>query len=149
METYKVKATYEAWLSTEFMHKGSLKWLSELKFAKDEELFLNDLIKSYTLQLIDSKYFNKSKEIVDRLKEVQKETITLIEIVQAHENNLKIMVDGLNQIPEENAYKKEHGKLIITIYDFLKKYRKLKSQLFSLVKSIIKESKQKRLLPKN
>ena len=70
----------------------------------------------------------------------------LIDVVVKHERGLKIMVDGIDNIKEENAYKEEHGKLIITISEFLNKYRTIKSQLFALVKSIIKEGKQKRLL---
>ena len=128
------------------MHKDSIKWLSELRFAKDEELFFDDLIKSYTLQLIDSKHFSESKNIVQKLSALRKETNTLINTTINHENGLKIMVDGKNEINKENAYKDEHAKLIITMSTFLKKYRALKSQLFTLIKSIIKEGKQKRLL---
>lgn len=147
MKTKKERVVkYEAWLSTETMHSGSLKWLSELRFAKDEQLFFDDLVKSYTLQLIDSKHFTESKKIVEQLSTSQKETDQLINTIVNHEKGLKIMVDGINQIQEENAYKDEHGKLIITVSRFLKKYRTLKSQLFTLIKSIIKEGKRKRLL---
>ncbi|ULC57911.1 hypothetical protein MBM09_08255 [Flaviramulus sp. BrNp1-15] len=146
MKTKKVKVKYDAWLSPEIMHNASRKWLSELEFAKDEELFFDDLVKSYTLQLIDSKHFSESKKIVDRLSKIQKETEKLIEIVKTHEVDLKIMVDGINQLAEEDAYRKEHGKLIIIISEFLEKYRTLKTELFTLVKGVIKEGKQKRLL---
>ena len=141
----KVKK-YEAWLSTEIMHHNSLKWLSELKFAKDEQLFFDDLVKSYTLQLIESKHFTESKKIVAQLSALQKETNALIETVINHEKGLKIMVDGINQLQEENTYKDEHGKLIIKVSNFLEKYRTLKSQLFTLIINILKKDKQKRLL---
>lgn len=146
MKTKRVEAKYEAWLSTETMHNGSRKWLSELMFAKDEQLFFDDLVKSYTLQLIDSKHFAKSKKIVEQLGVLQKETNMLIDNVIDHEKGLEIMVDGINQLEDENAYKKEHGELIITVSNFLEKYKTLKTQLFLLVKGIIKEGKQKRLL---
>ena len=146
MKTKQVKPKYQAWLSAEGMHNMSAKWLSELKFAKDEQLFFNDLVKSYTLQLIDSKRFNESKKIIDQLSALQKKTDSLIETVINHEKGLKIMVDGIDQIEEENAYKDEHTKLIIKISKFLAKYRTLKTQLFKVVKAIIKEGKQKRLL---
>ena len=130
------------------MHKDSLKWLSELNFAKDEELFFDDLVKSYILQLIDSKYYTESKNIINQLSALHKETNTLIDTIIKHEKELKIMVDGINEIEKETAYKEEHSKLIIIINNFLKKYRLLKTQLFSLIKGIIKEGKQKRLLKK-
>lgn len=146
MKTKRVKPKYVAWLSTETMHNDSIKWLSELRFSKDEQLFFDDLVKSYTLQLIDSKHFTQSKDIVDQLNTIHKETDALINKVIEHEKGLKIMVDGIDQLEEENAYKKEHGKLIITVFNFLEKYKLLKTELFSLIKGIIKGSKQKHLL---
>lgn len=144
MKTKEVK--YQVWLNSENMHRDSRKWLSELEFVKDEQLFFDDLIKSYTLQLIDSKHFAKSNEIVNELSVLQKNTDTLIKNVMKHEKDLEIMVDGINEVQKENAYKDLHTKLIITINNFFNKYRIFKTQLFSLIKDIIKEGKQKRLL---
>jgi hypothetical protein len=146
MKTKTVKPKYQNWLSAETMHNGSLKWLSELEFAKIEQLFFNDLVKSYTLQLIDSKHFSESQKIIEQLRMLEKQNKTLLEKIKNHEGGLLIMVDGVNQVEEENAYKEVHAKLIITVDKFLKRYKILKTQLFSLVKAIIKEGKQKRLL---
>ena len=146
METKQTNPKYVAWLSLEIIHNGSRKWLSELEFAKDEQLFFDDLIKLYTLQLIDSKHFSLSKKIVNNLSNLQKETHKLIAIIKTHENDLKIMLHGMNQVKAKNAYREEHGKLIIIVNVFLEKYRTLKTQLFTHVKSILKEGKQKRLL---
>ncbi|SEQ35016.1 hypothetical protein SAMN05421824_1424 [Hyunsoonleella jejuensis] len=146
MEAKKINKKYVAWLSTETMHNASKKWLSELEFAKDEQLFFNDLIKSYTLQLIDSKHFNKSKDLVTQLSKVEKQTNELIETVKEHERELTIMVDGINQIELEKAYKEKHSKLIISIGEFLNNYRTLKRELFTMVKGVIKDKKQKKLL---
>ena len=101
MKTKHKDSKYVAWLSTETMHNASRKWLSELEFTKDEQLFFDDLIKSYTLQLIDSKHFAKSKNIVSQISEIQIETNKLIETIKKHERELKIMVDGINQIDLE------------------------------------------------
>lgn len=146
MKPKEIKVKYEAWLSAETMHKGSVKWLSELKFAKDEQLFFDDLVKSYTLQLIDSKHFEESKKIVNQLSALQKGTDVLINTIINHEKGLKVMVDGINQLKEENMYKDEHGELIIEVSGFMNNYREVKSKLFALVKHVIKEGKQKRLL---
>jgi len=58
------------------------------------------------------------------------------------------MVDGIDQPKEEADYKNEHRRLIVEINDFLKEYRVLKKTLFSLIKNIKKEEKQKRLIDK-
>ena len=141
MKTKQTKPKYVAWLSAETMHKNSRKWLSELMFVKDEQLFFDDLIKSYTLQLIDSKYFEESKQLVYTLSALQKKTNVLIESVKTHETDLKIMVDGINQLKEEDAYKEEHRGLIILISEFQLEYNTLKKHLFILVKRIIKSQK--------
>jgi len=148
-----MKATYTnikyvEWLSAEIMHKNSIEWLSDLEFMKDEQLFFDDLIKSYTLQLIDSKHFKESKRIIDTLSKLQTKTDLLIESVKTHKNDLKIMVDGIDQPKEEEGYKNEHRGLIVEINNFIKDYRILKTELFSLIKNIKKAEKQKRLIDK-
>jgi hypothetical protein len=146
MKTKQFKGHYVEWLNPEVIHKATLNWLSELNFIKDEQLFFDDLIKSYTLQLLDSKHFKKSKDIIDKLAQLEKETKNIIGIVKIHERDLKLLVDDIDQLPEEEAYKKEHQRLIIDVNDFLEKYRGTKKQVFKLIKGIIKEGKQKRLL---
>ena len=100
---------------------------------------------SYTLQLIDSKHFNESKVVIDELKAFEKEVKNILEVVTMHERALEILVDDIDQIKEEEAYRKEHLRLIIDVSNFQKKHRDLKKQVFKLVKGIIKEGKQKLL----
>jgi len=148
MKTTQTTTKYVEWLSAETMHKNSIEWLSDLEFMKDEQLFFDDLIKSYTLQLIDSKHFKESKAIIDTLSKLQTKTDLLIKYVKTHKNDLKIMVDGIDQPKEESDYKNEHRRLIVQISDFIKEYRILKTVLFSLIKNIKKEEKQKFLIDK-
>ena len=148
MKTTQTTTKYVEWLSAETMHKNSIEWLSDLEFMKDEQLFFDDLVKSYTLPLIDSQYFNESKAIIDTLSKLQKKTSLLINYVKNHKNDLKIMVDGIDQPKEEAEYKNEHRRLIVENNDLVKEYRVLKTTLFSLIKNIKKEEKQKRLIDK-
>ncbi len=142
----KTNTNYVEWLNADVMHSSSLRWLSELRFIKDEQRFLDDLVKSYTLHLIDSSHFEKSKKIVTTLSSLQSETTKLLKMVKAHESGLEIMVDDINQPLEEEAYKKTHQGLIVAIHEFFGRYRSLKTELFDLIKTILKEEKQKRLL---
>ena len=146
METIQTQANYVEWLSAGQMHEASKEWLSELRFIKDEHLFFEDLIKSFTLQLISPEKFSHNKEIIDAINRSQKKNNFFIEAVKVHENKLEIMVDGVNQLKEEEAYKKEHRDLIIKISEFKKNYRILKTQLFDILKTIKKEEKQRRLI---
>jgi len=146
MKTKEKKLKYVEWLNAEVMHKASKKWLSELKFIKDEQEFFGDLIKTYTLQLIDTNHFEDSKKIVNKLSKLQKKNAVLIEAVKLHENELEVMIDGIDHFEEEESYKNKHRDFISVFSKYIKKYRALKSQLFDLIKTILKEEKQKRLL---
>ncbi|WP_323789532.1 hypothetical protein [Psychroserpens sp.] len=146
--TTKTHIHYVEWLSADQMHDASKEWLSELKFLRDEHLFFEDLITKFTSQIIDFGKFSDTKEIIDAINKSQKRNNLLIEVVKTHENDLQIMVDGIDQVEEEKAYTKEHSGLIVTIANFLKEYKLLKAQLFNIIKDIKKEDKQRRLIDK-
>lgn len=145
MKTLKNRK-YVEWLNADIMHEASRNWLSELRFIKDEQQFLSNLIKSYTLQLIDASHFAESKKIVETLEALQKKNKKYIETVKAHENELLIMVDGIDQLQEEEAYRNKHRTLLVNINYYFKEYRKLKKQVFRAIEDIMKHEKQKRLL---
>jgi hypothetical protein len=140
------KYAYLEWFSPEELHEASLAWFSELNFARDEQAFLNDLVKSYTLQLTEHQRFDKSKVIVNSLLKVEQEGVSLMKKVQAHENQLEIMLDGVDQLEMEKDYLKAHKELLIAVDDYMKSYRKVKESLMELVSKVLKEEKQKRLL---
>jgi hypothetical protein len=133
-------------LSSQEMHKASQDWLMELKFIKDEHLFFEDLIKSFTLQLIDNRGFEQNIEIIDAINASQKRNNAIINIIKKHDKNLKLLVDGIDQPKEEAAYKKEHRNLMVELNDYLKEYKSLKTQLFGIIKDVLKKEKQKKLL---
>tara|TARA_R110001606_G_scaffold227658_1_gene375679 strand:- start:834 stop:1277 length:444 start_codon:yes stop_codon:yes gene_type:complete len=134
------------WLDPNEMHEASLKWMSELKFIKDEQLFLNDLVKSYTLQLTDSAVFNESKDIIGAITDAEKEVIVLMKKVQAHENQLEIMLDQIDQLKKEKAYTETHWELNSEMQKYSVEYRSLKTRLFKLVSKVMKKDKGNRLL---
>lgn len=146
MKVIETSPKYIEWLNAELMHEESTRWLSELRFIKDEEHFFEDLIKLFTLQLIDSKNFEGSKEIVSQIKSLRIKNTELINAVIIHEKELKIMVDGKDQPKEEALYKEKHRGLLILVKKYFKEYRKLKSQVFKTIKNVMKIEKQKRLL---
>jgi len=146
MKTTQKEGKYVEWLSAEVMHTASRNWMSELLFAKDEQLFFDDLIKSYTLKLIESKHFSKSKKIIEKLVKLQRETDKLIATIKKHEIDLEIMVNKTDELEEEENYKNAHRELIVLVAKFFENYRSVKKQLYKLIKGVIKEKKQKLLL---
>ena len=146
METRKKKYKYLEWLDAEEMHDASTQWMSELNFAKDEQLFLNDLVKSFTLQLIEKKSFNENKNIIDEIAKAEKEVLVLMKKVQAHENLLEIMINDVDELKMEKAYLETHLELTSKIESYMAHYLSLKSRLFKVISELMKKEKQKRLL---
>ena len=148
MKTTQTHNKMVEWFNAENMHDASKQWLSELNFAKVEHLFFDDLMKSYILQLIDSKHIAESKDLRERLVKLEKKINLLLRVVQTHEKKLKVMVDAIDQPQLEEAYKNEHRELILKISEFSKEYQTLKSNLFDIIRNIIKEGKQARFIDK-
>jgi len=139
--TYK----FVEWCSPEELHEDALNWLSELEFIKVEQQFLDALIKNYTLELISGDIYTQSLKLVRELSREEKQAASLLEVVQKHSNQLQILADGINQLKEEKKYKEVHYVLKIDVSRYEDDYKKTKREIFSLIKQIMKQKKQKRL----
>ena len=146
MKTKKQIYRYLEWKSPEEMHQTSLEWISEFMFIKDEKLFLNDLIKSYTLQITSLGLFEESRKLITAISNSELELDLLLRKVRIHEYQLSIMLDDVDQPKMEKVYTETHRDLIFTIDNYLMEYRKLKGSLFQMISKVMKKEKQKRLL---
>jgi len=146
MKTKTKKHRYIKWKSPEEMHDTTIQWISELKFVKDEQRFLNDLIRSYTLQITSLGIFEESRKLVTAISNSELEVEQLLKRVKIHENQLSIMLDDVDQPKMEKAYTETHRDLLTEIDVCLVNYRKLKESLFKMISKVIKKEKQKRLL---
>ncbi|MBO0323689.1 hypothetical protein J0X14_15375 [Muricauda sp. CAU 1633] len=146
MKSKTHKGTFREWFSAEELHEESKKWCSELKFARDEQKFLDSMIKDYTLDILDSDMFNTVQPVVESLKKSESELIKIFKKVQLHENQLQIMVDDVDQSKMENAYLDTHSELSKELASYFDKYRDAKTKIFDIVSQVIKRKKQKRLL---
>ena len=137
---------YIEWISPEDMHAETIEWMSELRFANDEQQFLNKLVKHYTPQLVGGNSYEKSKELVSSILDAENNLQRLLKEVQLHENQLDILVDDVDQPKMEMAYKETHKELMGHMREYLEHYRDLKKRLFNLISAVIKKEKQNRLL---
>jgi len=142
----KINAKYIQWLSPGDMHKQSRSWISEMNFIKDEQHFFDDLITAYTRKLIETKKFAANKKLIDSLNASRRNLKKIIKKIVKHENDLEIMVDGIDQKEEESAYKDTHRELIDEVNYYLNEYRTLKRGLFSMIKDIMKKEKAQNLI---
>lgn len=142
METVDKNYGYIEWLGAEEMHEAIVEWMSELKFIRDEQLFLNELVKSHTQQLIDDSVFDESKSIIHAILRAEQEVENLLKRVQSHQNLLEIMVNDVDELRMERAYLETHWSLVYEIRNYMAEYRKLKTRLFDLVSNLMKQNKR-------
>ncbi|MDC6365946.1 MULTISPECIES: hypothetical protein [Flavobacteriaceae] len=146
MESKITRKSFREWFSADELHEESKKWISEMKFTQDEQRFLNNMVKDYTLDIIDTDMFNVIKPLVESLSELENSLEILLGKIVLHENQLRIMVDDVDQKKMENAYLDTHSDLHKEVDDYFEKYREDKTQMFDIVSKVIKRKKQKRLL---
>jgi hypothetical protein len=146
MKTIMPNIKYIETKSPDELHVESLNWISELKFIKDEQKFLEDLLKSYTIQLLENQDFSKNREIINDLTKIRKSGENLLKKLINHENELLILVDGIDQIKEEKHYRFLHSTYLLKVTNYFNDYKDIKKEIFSAIKEIMKHEKQKRLL---
>lgn len=146
MEVNKSNIKYIEWRSTEDLHEDIRNSISELRFIKDEQLFLEDLIKGHTIQLISGNTYEESKDVISMLSKHSKKLPQLLTQLMTHSNNLQILLDEEEVPCEMEDYKEVHYKLMFDVIAYHSKFKKIKRKIFLLIKQLMKQDRQKRLL---
>lgn len=120
-------------------------WASDLKFFNDEVQFLSILVDRYFMGLTDEKNVDTTKSVASKLSDVEKRRLALEEDVSAHLHHLANLVE--NPFPHNaQDYRDEHGALEKTLADFVKYFKAIKKEIFSLTEQVIESEKAKHLL---
>lgn len=134
--------TYIESFDTEQMHEHSKEWFSELSFSKDEHQFLNNLILSFAVKPLEKADLKQLSDFKNNIAENQKELISLLKKVQKHLNQLEILIDDVDQLKLEKAYRERHKKLLLEVDEYLVKFRSVKQQSFSKLTKLLKKNKR-------
>lgn len=146
MRTKTPKFRYIDWKTPDEMHFSSLQWQSELNFYKDEQRFFEDMLKEYTMPIIESNLFSRIQDLITELSASEKELKQLQEQVNNHTNRLERLVENVDEPGEGRTYRQEHKNILQLVNDFTKNYKQLKKDIFGAVTEALKHQKQKRLL---
>lgn len=138
---------YIAWKTPEEMHYSCLQWISYLDFIRDEHRFFEDILKEYTLPVLEAHLFENARKLVNDLSISEKEEKELTRKLISHRNNLKIMIDETDQLEQEQEYTVDHGNLKMEISQYSERFRILKKEIFEIISSSLKKQKENRLLP--
>ncbi|SFS65842.1 hypothetical protein SAMN04487906_1168 [Zhouia amylolytica] len=137
---------YLEWKGVEEMHHDATRWMSELQFLENEHRFLEDLLGTYFLKLSSEKYYDEGKSIAQELSVVGDQIKPYIDEVRSHNNELEVLIDGVDQPFEEKEVKATHRMLHDKIVHFISQFNELKLKLYVVIQEIMKESKAKHLL---
>ena len=135
MKRHQWQLTYIKWFSAEEIYDAIKTSLSELSFAQDEQRFFEAILFQFSSK-IEKKII--AKRLFQDLENLKKEGELLVSASVTHRNDLKILIDGINQIDEEKAYKKVYTELIDAIDEFQIKHRQFKKDLFGIVSELLK-----------
>jgi hypothetical protein len=146
MEINRAHIKYIEWRSIEELHEEILNCISELRFTKDEQQFLEDLILNHTMGLLAGKSYELSRNIITRLTKSRNRLGPLLKKMMSHNNDLQYLLDEINNIEEMEDFKKLHNQLMSEFVVYNSQFKKVKKQIFKLIKQILKEKRQMKLL---
>lgn len=146
MEINKAHIKYIEWRSIEELHEEILNCISELRFTKDEQQFLEDLILNHTMGLLAGKSYDVSRNVITKLTKSRNRLEPLLKKMMSHNNELQSLLDEINNIEEMEDFKKLHNQLMSEFIVYNSQFKKVKKQIFKLIKQILKEKRQIKLL---
>ncbi len=121
------------------------KWMSELEFMQDEQKFLEHLLSSHFLDLSTDKYYEPTKKLIQKLKNVEKMSNELSDLLQTHNKHLATLIESL-QLKGKKEFKKEHKRIKSEFDHYSLNLKYVKKKIFSMIKDIMKSHKQKLLI---
>lgn len=139
--TYK----FVQWSSPEELYDACLVWRSELEFFKREQQFLDTLVKSYMPQVLSEELYPKTANLITHLSQEENKATKLLKRLQTHTNLIEILMDGIDEIQKEKSYREAHYYLKIDIAKYARDFRTTKTAIFELIKSMMKQRKQKKI----
>ena len=129
--------------SIEELHHDSMNWLSEIEFINYEMKFLNKLLSSYYIDLLDSGYDKLIKGLANKIIIEKKTGKALSKLILEHEKILSDLIQT-NSVTSNKNYLETHKKFEIEIIIFLGRYKELKTEIFRLIERILKKKGQKK-----
>ncbi len=127
----------------EEIHHDSRKWLSEIEFINYEMKFLNKLLSSHYIDLIEIGLGSKIKGLVEKISIEKKSGNALSKLIFEHEKILSELIQT-NSVSSNTNYLETHKKLEIELNIYLGRYKALKKEIFNIVEITMKKKDQKK-----
>jgi len=143
MKTKMPKDWFGRSKSIEELHYDSKNWLSEIAFINYEMKFLNQLLSSYYIDLLESGYEKHIKVLVNKIVIEKKSGKALSKLILEHEKILSDLIQT-NSVTSNKNYLETHKKFEIEIIIFLGRYKELKMEIFKIIERTMRKKGQKK-----
>ena len=127
------------------LHEQNVTWLKELEFVRDEHVFLEHLLSTHFLDLSSEKLYEPTKKLIQKLNDVDQMGNALDDAIQTHNKHVATLLESL-QLTGKKDLKNEHQLIKKEFEDFHLRFKYVKKKIYNMIKSIMKEHKQKLLL---
>lgn len=126
-------------------NKDNETWMEDVEFMQDEQRFLEHLLSTHFLDLSTEKYYEPTKKLIHKLKDVEKMSVDFMEMLHTHNKHLATLIESL-QLDGKKDFKKEHSKLREEFISYATRLKYVKKKIFAMIKDIMKTHKQKLLI---
>ncbi|RNL75304.1 hypothetical protein ED312_21420 [Sinomicrobium pectinilyticum] len=144
--TLYTNVKYMEWKSAEEMHEDARTWYSELEFMHTESHFLDELLGTYFIKLSTDQNYIQTRKLVESLSTCKERISRLTKEIRNHQNELVVLLDGIDQPYEEREVKTAHKKMQQGVEQLSLDFRELKKDLFYTVHDIMRETNRKHLV---
>lgn len=127
------------------LHTISQRWVADLTFLNDENIFLQDLINLHFIDLCNYEMLFTTRKINARIsKSIKKNNLLLFQL-QTHEKQLATLFES-QHFKGEADFRNAHKMLAKSFDQHVECNKLLKNRVFTIIKDIMKQQKRKRLL---
>ena len=133
--------------SIERLHAKAQKWISEIDFIKIEQNFLKEMLSEHIIGLCKTNNYNQAKVLLKGIEHEAKLGSKLMESIKEHKINLALLLENI-QLNKESTFRENHRLLKVEVKNYIENFKYIKEQVFDLVLLVMKNEKERKLLPK-
>jgi len=129
------------------LHVLTSHWQSDMAFFADELRFIDLLFDKYFNALIEPENMEETKSVASKLTNLKSDRDLLSSRIAGHLHHIKEFMTSPS--PQNTPdFLEEHSSLEIDLTHFIKTFRDVKREIFSLTERIARSEKAKHLISK-
>lgn len=138
---------------SDYLHKASFEdlyiltehWKSDIEFYRDESRFLRILVDKYFIWLIKDGNIEKVQLLSNKLSKIIEQKKGLYNKLNLHLKHLEELIDNPFS-HDENVFRDDHEKLENELTEFIRNFKAIKKEVFSMTEHVIEDEKLHHLL---